>query len=496
MKKSIFGMLLTMESLFIALVAVVAFYYHYTEGEQDWKAFAVTAGITFVSGILLTAYGHTELGRSQKQLSRGGSFIIVGLTWAVFSAFGMLPFILYKGLDVDVASAYFETMSGFSTMGATIIPDIEAMPHGILLWRSLMQWMGGLGIVVFSFAMLPVRDMKNSTMFIAEMSGLTINRLQPKIGATSRRLLLIYLFLTIVCTLMFWAGPMNLFDSVCFSLSTIATGGFGTHTASIGYFHSAYVEYVCATFMLISSINFGIYYYLSIRRGKLCLKNEEVKGFLLTVMGLVAIFCLMFRFTVFDGSVAVPQTGEDIFRTSLFHVATIISSSGFQAQSFDYVGWGTPFWMPTIIMMILGGCTVSTAGGMKMMRVLVYLKYALREFRVHLHPHAVISIKFNGRIIAENHIRRVMSYLVIYVFILIISCLLMTVFMDFDLTTAFGAVVSSFGNTGPALGELGPAGNFVSVPAAGKWLLSFLMLIGRLEIFTVLFLFMPKAWRL
>ena len=488
MKKSIFGMLLTMESLFIALVAVVAFYYHYTEGEQDWKAFAVTAGITFVSGILLTAYGHTELGRSQKQLSRGGSFIIVGLTWVVFSAFGMLPFILYKGLDVDVASAYFETMSGFSTMGATIIPDIEAMPHGILLWRSLMQWMGGLGIVVFSFAMLPVRDMKNSTMFIAEMSGLTINRLQPKIGATSRRLLLIYLFLTIVCTLMFWAGPMNLFDSVCFSLSTVATGGFGTHTASIGYFHSAYVEYVCAIFMLISSI--------TIRRGKLCLKNEEVKGFLLTVMGLVAIFCLMFRFTVFDGSVAVPQTGEDIFRTSLFHVATIISSSGFQAQSFDYVGWGIPFWMPTILMMILGGCTVSTAGGMKMMRVLVYLKYALREFRVHLHPHAVISIKFNGQIIAENHIRRVMSYLVIYVFILIISCLLMTVFMDFDLTTAFGAVVSSFGNTGPALGELGPAGNFVSVPAAGKWLLSFLMLIGRLEIFTVLFLFMPKAWRL
>ena len=496
MKKSIFGMLLTMESLFIAFVAAVAFYYHCTEGEQDWQAFALTAGITFVSGSLLTAYGHTELGRSQKQLSRGGAFIIVGLTWVVFSAFGMLPFILYKGLDVDIASAYFETMSGFSTMGATIIPDIEAMPHGILLWRSLTQWMGGLGIVVFAFAMLPVRDMKNSTMFIAEMSGLTINRLQPKIGATSRRLLLIYLFLTIVCTLMFWAGPMNLFDSVCFSLSTIATGGFGTHTASIGYFHSAYVEYVCAIFMLISSINFGIYYYLSIRRGKLCLKNEEVKGFLLTVMGLVAIFCLMFRFTVFDGSVAVPQTGEDIFRTSLFHVATIISSSGFQAQSFDYVGWGIPFWMPTILMMILGGCTVSTAGGMKMMRVLVYLKYALREFRVHLHPHAVISIKFNGRIIAEHHIRRVMSYLVIYVFILIISCLLMTMFMDFDLTTAFGAVVSSFGNTGPALGELGPAGNFVSVPAAGKWLLSFLMLIGRLEIFTVLFLFMPKAWRI
>ena len=496
MKKSIFGMLLTLESLFIASVALVAFYYHCSQGEEDWMAFALTAGITFLCGMLLTAYGHTDLGRSQKQLSRGGSFIIVGLTWVVFSAFGMLPFILYKGLDVDVASAYFETMSGFSTMGATIIPDIEAMPHGILLWRSLMQWMGGLGIVVFSFAMLPVRDMKNSTMFIAEMSGLTINRLQPKIGATSRRLLLIYIVLTIVCVLMFWAGPMELFDAVCYGLSTVATGGFGTHTASIGYFHSAYIEYVCAAFMLISSVNFGLYYYLSIWRWRECSKNEEVRGFLFTVVGLIAVFCLLFRFTAFDGSVAVPQTGEAIFRTSLFHVPTIISSSGFQSECFDYVGWGTPFWMPTIVMMIIGGCTVSTAGGMKMMRVLIYLKYALREFRTHLHPHAVISIKFNGRIISEHHIRRVMSYLSIYVFILIISCALLTMFMNFDITTAFGAVVSSFGNTGPALGTLGPANNFVAVPAAGKWLLSFLMLIGRLEIFTVLFLFMPKAWKL
>ena len=489
-------MLLMLESLFLAFVTSVALYYHYTLGETDWKAFALTTAITLLAGVVLTSYGHTKYGRSQTQLSRGGSFIIVGLTWVVFSAFGMLPFIFYKELDVDVASAYFETMSGFSTMGATIIPDIEAMPHGILLWRSLTQWMGGLGIVVLSFALLPVKDMKNSTMFIAEMSGLTINRLKPKIGATSRRLLLIYLVLTFVCTLMYWVGPMNLFDSVCFSFSTIATGGFGTHTASIGYFHSTYIEYVCAIFMLISSLNFGIFYYLSMLRGRDCLKNEEVKAFLITVIGLIAIFCLLFRFTMFDGSVAIPQTGEDIFRTSLFHVATIISSSGFQAENFDYVGWGRAFWMPTILMMILGGCTVSTAGGMKLMRVLIYIKYALREFRVHLHPHAVVSIKFNGRVISEQHIRRVMSYLVIYVFILIVSCTLMTMFMDFDLTTAFGAIVSSFGNTGPAMGDLGPANNFVSVPAAGKWLLSFLMLVGRLEIFTVLFLFMPKAWRI
>jgi len=496
MKKSIFGMLLMMESLFLGFTTLVALYYHYRLGETDWQDFALSTGITFLSGLCLTLYGHTHLGRRNAQLSRGGAFIIVGLTWVVFSAFGMLPYLFYEGLDVDIASAYFETMSGFSTMGATIIPDIEAMPHGILMWRNMTQWMGGLGIVVFSFAMLPVKDMKNSTMFIAEMSGLTINRLQPKIGATSRRLLLIYIVLTIVCTLMFWVGPMNLFDALCYSFSTIATGGFATHTASVGYFHSAYAEYVCAAFMLISSVNFGLYYYISIWRGRECLKNEEVKGFLLTVIGLVAIFCLLFRFTEFDGSVAVPQTGEEIFRTSLFHVSTIISSCGFQSGCYDYVGWGTPFWMPTIVMMIIGGCTVSTAGGMKMMRILIYLKYSIREFLNHLHPHAVIGIKFNGRVIADRHIRRVMSYLVLYVFILVIGTALMTMFMEFDITTAFGAVVSSMGNTGPALGSLGPANNFVAVPAAGKWLLSFLMLVGRLEIFTVLFLFMPKAWRI
>ena len=489
-------MLLMMESLFLGFTTLVALYYHYRLGETDWQDFALSTSITFLSGLCLTLYGHTHLGRRNAQLSRGGAFIIVGLTWVVFSAFGMLPYLFYEGLDVDIASAYFETMSGFSTMGATIIPDIEAMPHGILMWRNMTQWMGGLGIVVFSFAMLPVKDMKNSTMFIAEMSGLTINRLQPKIGATSRRLLLIYIVLTIVCTLMFWVGPMNLFDALCYSFSTIATGGFATHTASVGYFHSAYAEYVCAAFMLISSVNFGLYYYISIWRGRECLKNEEVKGFLLTVIGLVAIFCLLFRFTEFDGSVAVPQTGEEIFRTSLFHVSTIISSSGFQSGCYDYVGWGTPFWMPTIVMMIIGGCTVSTAGGMKMMRILIYLKYSIREFLNHLHPHAVIGIKFNGRVIADRHIRRVMSYLVLYVFILVIGTALMTMFMEFDITTAFGAVVSSMGNTGSALGSLGPANNFVAVPAAGKWLLSFLMLVGRLEIFTVLFLFMPKAWRI
>ena len=496
MKKSIFGMLLMMESLFMAFTTLVALFYHYKAGEQDWLAFAVTTVITLVSGILLTSYGRTRRGRAQNKLTRSGSFIVVGFTWVITSVFGMLPFILYEGLPLDFASAYFETISGFTTTGATVLSNIDTLPHGILLWRSLTQWMGGLGIVVLTFALLPVNDMKNATMFQAEMSGLTVNRLRPKIGATSRRLFLIYIILTLVCAVMYWIGPMGIFDAVCHALTTISTGGYSTHTESMGFYHSPYIEYVAILFMLISSINFGVYYYLSIWRRREAMHNEEMRAFLFMVLGLVAIFCLLFRFAVFDGSVAIPANGEQIFRTSLFHVSTIISSTGYQGEIFDYVGWGTPFWMPTIVMMIVGGCTVSTSGGLKLMSVRVYLKYAMREFRVHIHPHAVVSVKLNGRVVPEPQIRRVMSFLVIYVLLLIVSCALLTIFMGFTPDTAFGACVSAFGNTGPAFGSLGPAGNFAAVPAAGKLLLSLLMLIGRLEIFTILFLFMPKAWRI
>ncbi len=496
MKKSIFGMLLMVEGLFMGATTLVALYFHYMLGETDWKALGLTAIITFLCGAALTIYGHTKMGRKQKTLSRSGSFIIVGLTWIVLSLFGMLPFLLYKGINIDVASAYFEAMSGFTTMGGTVFSDIDHLPHGILFWRCLTQWMGGLGIVVISFALLPISDMKNATMFQAEMSGLTVNRLQPKIGATSRRLLLIYIILTLVCAGLYWAGPMNLFDAVCHALTTISTGGFSTHTASFGHFHSRYLEYVASSFMLISSINFGLYYYISMRRARLCLRDDEVRAYLLTFVGMMAIFCLLFHFTTFDGTAAIPRTGEEVFRASFFHVATIFTSTGYQGEMCDYVAWGTPFWMPTLVMMIIGGCTVSTAGGVKMMRVLVYLKYAMREFRIHMHPHAVVSIKMNGHVVAPNNIHRVMAYLVIYVILIIISCAIFSIFMNFDLDTAFAACVSSFGNTGPALGVMGPTGNYATVPALGKMLLSFLMVVGRLEIFTVLFLFMPKAWKI
>lgn len=496
MKKSIFGTLLTMQSLFMGFNTLVALYYHYTLGETDWKAFLWTTVITLLSGVLLTSYGHTKLGRRNKQLSRGGSFIIVGLTWVIFSLFGMLPFILYEGLPIDIVSAYFEAMNGFTTTGSTVLSNLEEMPHGILLWRSLMQWMGGLGIVVFSFALIPISDMKNANMFKAETTGISLNRLTPKIGSTARRLLLIYILLTLACAVLYWLGPMNMFDAINHALTTISTGGYSTHSDNLGYFHSAYIEYVASAFMFVSAINFSLFYYVSILRPQVFFRNEEMRSYLMMAVGMMAIFCLLFRFSPNPAGTDMPQTGEEIFRTSLLHVSSIFTSTAFAGEHYDYVAWGVPFWMPTLVMMIVGGCAGSTSGGVKMVRVVMYLKYVMREFRIHLHPHAVISIRLNGRIVPDTQIQRALSYLVVYVLLLIAGTSVFTMFLGYDMNTAFSACVSSFSNVGPALGSLGPAYNFAAVPAVGKLILCLLMLIGRLEIFTILFLFMPKAWKL
>ncbi len=497
MKTKLFGMLLAMESLFLAGVSLCAVYFHFAYGDEDWPAFALTTVVTLLSGLLLWLCGNRrKKGRGTKILTKGDCFIVVALTWAVFSVFGMLPFLLYKGTGMDVAGAYFETMSGFTTTGATVLGDIDTLPHGLLLWRSLMQWMGGLGIVVFSFALIPVAGMKNANIYQAEATGISLDRLKPKIGATARRLLLIYLLLTGVCALMYWLGPMGVFDAVNHAMSTLATGGYSTHSASLGHFRSAYVEYVAAFFMLVAGVNFSLYYYMTIRRVRMLLRNEELQVFLSVVVCAVVLFCLLFCLVSSgsDESVPLPHRACDVVRTSVFHVASIISSTGFQGECFDYVRWGFPFWMPTVVLMVVGSCAGSTAGGTKVVRVIISFKAILNEFLLHLHPHAVLSVRVNGRIVSDERVRRVFSFFVMYAVLTGLGILLLTL-MGVDADSALGACVSALSNVGPATGSFGPANTFASLPAFGKWLLSFYMLVGRLEIFTVLFVFMPRAWR-
>ncbi|MCD8303758.1 MAG: TrkH family potassium uptake protein [Prevotellaceae bacterium] len=495
MKKVLFGILLMMESIFLAAVLLCSVFYHYRCGDTDWQAFAITTAATFLSGLVLWLYGRKR--DRSKILTKGDCFIVVALTWAIFSAFGMLPFLLYKGLQIGVTDAYFETMSGFTTTGATVLSDIDSLPHGLLLWRSLTQWMGGLGIVVFSFALLPVAGMKNANIYQAEATGISLDRLRPKIGATARRLLLIYIFLTSLCALLYWLGPMDVFDALNHGMSTMATGGYSTHSQSLGYYHSAYIEYVATVFMLLASVNFSLYYYLTIRKLGVFFRNEELQTFLYIVAFSVLLFCFFFLLrprSVGEVEWLFPRRVGEVIRTSLFHVATIISTTGFQGECFDYVGWGATYWIPTVLLMIVGSCAGSTAGGMKVVRIVIYFKAVLNEFLLHLHPHAVLSVRVGGRVVSEERVRRVMAFIVLYLALVGFGVFVFTL-LGIDVDSALGACVSALSNIGPGTGVYGPASSFAQAPAVGKWLLSFYMLVGRLEIFTVLFLFMPRAWR-
>lgn len=497
MKSKIFGLLVLMESLFMALTCGISYYYQLLEGDNDWPAFAASAVITALIGTGLLVKGKYCSGNT---FSRKDSFLIVSLIWVVFSLLGMLPFLFYRTTD-SVADAFFETMSGLTTTGASVLTDINSQPHGILFWRCILQWMGGLGIIVFSFALIPVYELKNTNIFSAEVTGLGIDKLRPKIRDTARRLLLIYILLTCICVAAFYAGPMNMFDSVCHAMTTLATGGFSTHQESIGYFHSSYIEYVCAFFMIIGSVNFSLYYYFSVGRMRVFFKNEELKWFLCIILFSVLLFMGLFYGTKGDmipgGQMAkeyMPGTLEETFRASLFHVVSIISTSGYQSSCFDYVAWGTAFLLPTLLIMAIGSCAGSTSGGIKVIRIMVCLKNAVNEFKLQLHPRAVVPIRLSGNVLPEHKVVRALAFLFLYC-ILVIAGVFILSLLGVSGDTALGSCVSALSNVGPGMGATGPASSFAMFPEAGKWLLSFFMLVGRLEIFTVLFLFVPDFWK-
>ena len=483
MKKSIFGILLCMEGVFLLLAMIVSLIYK----ESDWWAYLLSASISFVIGRICIWLSRMD--KDNRSFTRADSFMIVTLSWVIFSVIGMIPFILIE--KMDLASAFFETMSGFTTTGATVIKDIDSMTHALRFWRSLTQWMGGLGIVVFSFALIPVSEMKNNNIFSAEVTGIGLDKIRPKIGSTARRLLIIYLILTLICTGLYYVGPMNIYDAVCHSLSTIATGGFSTHSESIAYFHSTYIEYICAVFMILSSINFSLFYYASMRKWHVLKQNEEVKVFLTVVLCMTGFFFFLFCFShSHDDFSILPLSLEEKFRTSFFHVATVISSTGFSAQKFDYVAWGDQYWMPTVVIMAVGACAGSTAGGMKIIRAIICAKSVRNEFIRQMHPNAVLGVRINGNIISDSRVKHSLGFLFLYIAMVVIGMTILT-YIGLDVDTGLGACISSLSNVGPGTGECGPSGTFAHVPALGKWLLSFYMLVGRLEIYTVLFLFMP-----
>ena len=456
------------------------------------------AALSFVIGGITLSIGkwkarHASEDQS-KYFSRADSFMVVTLTWVLFSLIGMIPYMMLAGMSIE--DAMFEAMSGFTTTGASVISDIDGLSHGLKFWRCITQWMGGLGIVVFTFALVPTGEMRNNKIFSAETSGIGMDKLSPKIATTARRLMMIYLVLTIVCALFYYAGPMNAFDAICHSFTTTATGGFSTRTASIAYYNSPYIEYVAAVFMFLSSLNFGMFYYAIIRRWDIIRSNEELNAFVKIVLTAVVVFVLLFNFAshALESLHTLPMGLEEQFRSALFHVTSIISSTGYAAMKFDYVSWGDVYLIPTIMLMIIGSCAGSTAGGIKVVRFVVALKAIRNEFIKQLHPRAVLSVSLGGRVMENERVRRTLCFFVIYAIMIMLAISVMTL-LGMDFTTAFGSSISALSNIGPGAGLTGPASNYSMVHPAIKWLMSFYMLVGRLEIYTVLFLFMPSFYK-
>ena len=493
MKARILGLFLLFEALFMLVTSLVALYYFYKCGDGDVLALTVSTIITAISGFILISAGRKS-GRTRHEIDGfevKDSFLIVTLTWVVFALFGMLPFLL-NGTISSVTDAFFEAMSGFTTTGATVLNNIDEQPHGILFWRSIMQWLGGLGIIVLFLAVMPSlnRSSNKIMMFSAEMSGIGVKKLHPKMMMTARKLLGIYIILTILCGFMYWLGPMSTFDAICHALTTMSSGGFSTHQSSISYFNSPYIEYVASAFMFASGINFSLYYFLFTGQGKLFRENEELRWYIGMGAFMMSIFIMLFYFapelnTIQTQVDSYPQGFENRFRTSLFHVTSIITSTCFQATNYDYDLWGGLFLIPTFIMMASGACAGSTSGGIKIIREVISIKSISNIFRRLLHPNALFSVKVSNEVIDDDKTRRVINFLIIFMLLYILGVLLFLV-SGSNLQESMFNCISALGNSGPGTGSTGPSASFSELSDMGKWTMSFLMLIGRLEIYTVL----------
>ena len=498
MKSKLFGVLLLIETAALLLTAAVALHYQRVAGEGDARYFLLTAGLTGAVGLLLYNIGNSQ---KKSNLQIRDTFMVVALSWILFSVFGMLPFLMYGTVD-NVTDAFFETMSGFSTTGATVLGNIDQQPHGILFWRSIMQWLGGLGVVVFTLAFIPsvAKGSKKMSLFAAEAPGLSVEKLAPTMGATSRLLWIIYIALTLMCAIAYALGPMNRFDAVCHALTTIATGGFSTHQASIGYFQSNYIEFVCIFFMLLSGINFAMYHFLFNGRFDVIRKNEELRWYLLAILLFTVLFVARFYFAprldvITDEQLAShPQTAIDRVRTSLFHVVALLSNTGFQGSNYDYDTWGRLFVIPTVVLMIVGGCAGSTSGGIKMVRVIVLFKYVKKTVYELIHSSSVYNVKVSGQIVDDLALKRVVSFFSLFILLFMVNVVALSA-AGMSLEDGAVSFLTCFSNYGPGTGITGPSGTFDGISNFAKWLLSFDMLVGRLEIFTILLLFTRSFWR-
>ena len=474
------GALLLIEAVFMALALGVSLWY----GEADSGVFLLSTIITLLAGVIGLLVGR----HAESRMGEREGYVIVAMVWVVFSAFGLMPYYL-SGQVPTLTDAWFESMSGFTTTGATIIPDLEVITHGLLFWRSLTQWIGGMGIIVLSIAILPIFGLNGMQLYAAEVTGLTYEKLSPRIADTAKMMWSIYLLLTITEVLALWLCGMNVFDAVCHSFSTIATGGFSTHNNSLEYYDSAAIHYTVTLFMFISGINFVLLIYLLRGKARNLLQDEEVRWYSVAV-ALFAVALTLGLYIARPGWSGVEM--ERAFRDSLFTVISSMTSTGYTIS--DYMYWPVVAWVVIFFLMLTGACAGSTAGGIKWVRLAIIMKNGVAEFQRRIHPNAIIPVKLNEKAVPQQTINNIMAFLIFYVFIIVITVVIFCASgVNFD--ESIGAAVSAIGNVGISIGQFGPAGTYAEFPMVAKWVMSFVMLIGRLEIFTVLLLFTRALWR-
>ena len=474
------GALLLIEAVFMALALGVSLWY----GEADSGVFLLSTIITLLAGMIGLLVGR----HAESRMGEREGYVIVAMVWVVFSAFGLMPYYL-SGQVPSLTDAWFESMSGFTTTGATIIPDLEVITHGLLFWRSLTQWIGGMGIIVLSIAILPIFGLNGMQLYAAEVTGLTYEKLSPRIADTAKMMWSIYLLLTITEVLALWLCGMNVFDAVCHSFSTIATGGFSTHNNSLEYYDSAAIHYTVTLFMFISGINFVLLIYLLRGKARNLLQDEEVRWYSVAV-ALFAVALTVGLYIARPGWSGVEM--ERAFRDSLFTVISSMTSTGYTIS--DYMYWPVVAWVMIFFLMLTGACAGSTAGGIKWVRLAIIMKNGVAEFQRRIHPNAIIPVKLNEKAVPQQTINNIMAFLIFYVFIIAITVVIFCATgVNFD--ESIGAAVSAIGNVGISIGQFGPAGTYAEFPTIAKWVMSCVMLIGRLEIFTVLLLFTRVLWR-
>ncbi|PIE48886.1 MAG: potassium transporter [Flavobacteriales bacterium] len=488
------GFLLIFNGVFMLISAVLSYFYN----DGATKGILFAGVITILTGIIARFITKNF----EKKIQKREGYIIVTFGWIFMSLSGCLPYIFTDTIP-SFTDAFFETMSGYTTTGASILNDIESMPKGILFWRSTTHWIGGMGIIVLTIAVLPLLGIGGMQLFAAEAPGPSSDKLHPRITDTAKRLWFVYFGLTIIEAILLKFAGMGVFDAINHAMSTLSTGGFSTKNASVAYWNNnPTIQYIISIFMIIAGTNFVLSYFgFKGKFGKF-FKDEEFKTYFLNMIIITVVVTLIIYFRA-NVSITPTETqliahpmvngpAESAFRHALFQVAAVVTTTGFVTA--DFTQW-TPF-LTTLffILMFFGASAGSTSGGIKFVRHIINLKNGFLEFKRSVHPNAIVPVRFNGKSVSQDIVFNIMAFFILYLLLFTLGALVFGI-MGLDFITALGGSASSLGNVGPAFGMLSPVNNFSSLPTFGKWWSAFLMLLGRLELFTVLILITPYFWK-